>query len=164
MVRQVAKPTPPKGIRRLLFRAPILLYRLHLGWVLGHRFVLLTHTGRVSGQRRQVVLEVVEYDSAEDTLYVASGFGARAQWYRNIQARPRVTVQIGQRSTPAVATPLPPTQSGTALVEYMRRHRYLARRLMRFCGYEVDGSDEDYFAVGRDGIPIVAVTMAASPE
>lgn len=47
---------PPRTrMQRALFRAPILLDRLGLGGLLGHRFLLLTHTGRP----RQVVLEVV---------------------------------------------------------------------------------------------------------
>lgn len=51
---------PPRTrMQRALFRAPILLDRLGLGGLLGHRFLLLTHTGRTSGRPRQVVLEVV---------------------------------------------------------------------------------------------------------
>lgn len=30
---------PPRGFQRLLWRAPIWLYRLGLGWLLGHRFL-----------------------------------------------------------------------------------------------------------------------------
>jgi hypothetical protein len=51
---------PHRGALRYFF-APVSLYRLHLGWLLGHRFLLLTHTGRRSGLRRQTVLEVMEY-------------------------------------------------------------------------------------------------------
>jgi hypothetical protein len=29
----------PTGVSRLAFRLPIYLYRLNLGWVLGHRFI-----------------------------------------------------------------------------------------------------------------------------
>jgi hypothetical protein len=39
-----------------LFRAPVYLYRWHLGWLFGHRCLLLAHTGRRSGLRRQNVL------------------------------------------------------------------------------------------------------------
>jgi (p)ppGpp synthase/HD superfamily hydrolase len=47
----------PKGWRRLLLRTPLLVYRLHLGGLLGRRFPLLTHTGRRSGLRRQTDLQ-----------------------------------------------------------------------------------------------------------
>ena len=32
-----------------MFKLPLLLYRLRLGWLLGRRFMLLTHVGRRSG-------------------------------------------------------------------------------------------------------------------
>jgi deazaflavin-dependent oxidoreductase (nitroreductase family) len=46
--------------------------------------------------RRYVVLEVVDHP-ASDTYLIASGFGAKAQWFRNIQANPRVRVYAGSR-------------------------------------------------------------------
>lgn len=36
----------PRGLLRLLLRAPVALYRLRLGWLLGGRVLLLSHTGR----------------------------------------------------------------------------------------------------------------------
>lgn len=36
----------PTGALRLAFRLPIYLYRLGLGQLLGHRFMLLTHRAR----------------------------------------------------------------------------------------------------------------------
>ena len=53
---------PPRGLLRFLLRLPIWLYQLHLGFLLGHRFLLLTHTGRRSGLLRRTVVEVVSYD------------------------------------------------------------------------------------------------------
>jgi hypothetical protein len=41
------------------FRLPIHLYRLDLGWLLGHRVLLLSHRGRKSGLIRATPLEVV---------------------------------------------------------------------------------------------------------
>lgn len=160
MIRKIADPEPPTGLRRILFRAPIWLYRMHLGSLLGRRFLLLTHTGRKTGRRRRVVLEIVDHDPECRIYHLASGYGQRAQWYRNIPQHPAVTIRVGGRSTAATAAPLPPTESGRAMVEYAQRHPRLARRLMRFCGYEVDGSDQDYFAIGRDHVPIVEVTVA----
>ena len=49
----------PSGTLRLVFRLPIYLYRLNLGWLLGHRGLLLTHQGRKSGLLRETVLEVI---------------------------------------------------------------------------------------------------------
>jgi hypothetical protein len=54
----------PAGALRLAFRLPIYLYRLDLGWLLGHRFLLLVHQGRRSGLLRETVLEVLLYEPA----------------------------------------------------------------------------------------------------
>lgn len=53
---------PPAGVTRFLFRMPICFYRVRLGWLFGHRLLLLNHTGRVSGKLRRTILEVDEYD------------------------------------------------------------------------------------------------------
>jgi hypothetical protein len=36
-MRRISDPRPPAGVRRALFRLPIHLYRLRLGWLLGRR-------------------------------------------------------------------------------------------------------------------------------
>ena len=54
----------PAGALRLAFRLPIYLYRLDLGWMLGHRFLLFVHLGRKSGLLRETVLEVLLHDPA----------------------------------------------------------------------------------------------------
>ena len=50
MPEKIGKAEPPTGLARLLWRAPIWMYRLHLGRLMGGRFLLLHHTGRVSGK------------------------------------------------------------------------------------------------------------------
>jgi hypothetical protein len=51
---------PPRTrMQRALFRAPHSARPAGARGLLGHRFQLLTHTGRTSGRPRQVVLEVV---------------------------------------------------------------------------------------------------------
>jgi hypothetical protein len=71
----------PRGFFRLLMRLPIYLYRLDLGWLLGHRFLLVTHRGRRTGLLRQTVVEVLHYDPATRESVVLSALGERADWY-----------------------------------------------------------------------------------
>ncbi|MCW2882862.1 MAG: hypothetical protein JWQ95_6962 [Sphaerisporangium sp.] len=67
-------------------------------------------------------LEVVEHPSPDEYVIV-SGFGERAQWYRNVLANPNVKVSCGpRRNVPAVATPMPPAGSIAALHRYARAH------------------------------------------
>ncbi|MGR3939677.1 nitroreductase family deazaflavin-dependent oxidoreductase [Streptomyces sp. BRA346] len=161
-VRRTRVP-PPSGLRRVAFRVPVLLYRRHLGWLLGGRMLLLTHTGRTSGLPRQVVLEVTGRDPETGAYHLASGFGPGAQWYRNIQRTPHVTVQVGRRRMSAVAEPLGPEESGRLMAAYALRHPRLARGLMRMCGLETDGSAEDYHRIGRTHIPFVRVLPDQPP-
>ncbi|MFD8705429.1 nitroreductase family deazaflavin-dependent oxidoreductase [Kitasatospora sp. NPDC059648] len=152
------RPAPsPTGARRLLLRTPILLYRWHLGRLLGSRFLLLTHTGRSSGLPRRVVLEVVGRDPRSGGYLVASGFGASSQWYRNVTHTPKVNVQIGRHRFAATASALTPNESGLAMAHYAEQHPGAARLLTHFCGLSIDGTQRDYFLVGRDHIPFVAL-------
>lgn len=105
---------------RWFVRAPIALYRAGLGFAFGQRMLMLTHRGRKSGAWRFVVLEVVERPS-RDSYVVASGFGADAQWYRNVRADPRVGVSVGfGLSRPARAVPLDEAEVAETLERYRR--------------------------------------------
>lgn len=147
---------PPSGFQRLLWRAPIWLYRVGLGGLLGGRFLLLTHTGRKSGQPRQAVVEVAGFDPTTKTYTVASGFGAKSDWYRNVCTTPSVTIQVGSHRMQATAHPLSPAESGAAMVDYAHRHPSAARSLFKVIGHQVDGSDKTYRQVAEKYIPFVA--------
>ncbi len=108
--------------KRALMRMPIWIYRARLGFLFGSRTLMLEHVGRKSGARRFVVLEVVGHPSP-DTYIVASGFGERAQWFRNLMANPEVRVSVaahGPRA--ATARRLPAAEADAALAEYVSRH------------------------------------------
>lgn len=156
MPEQIKEVKPPTGFSRLLFRAPIWLYKLHLGWLMGGRFLLLNHIGRKSGQLRQAVIEVAGHDATTNTYYVASGFGRSAQWYKNILQTPEVVIQVGRQKMAVTAVALSPEKSGQKMVDYAHEHPKAAKNLMQFIGFTVDGSDEDYFVLGRDHIPFIA--------
>jgi len=107
---------------RRLMRAPIWIYKARAGALLSSRLLMLEHIGRKSGARRDVVLEVVDHPTPE-TFIVASGFGSKAQWFRNIEANPRVRVYAGSR-TPADATArvLDQHEAVSVLAAYRDRH------------------------------------------
>jgi deazaflavin-dependent oxidoreductase (nitroreductase family) len=140
---------PPRGLARLAFRLPIWLYRFGLGGLLGSRFLLLTHTGRKSGKKRQTVLEVVRYDKATTTFIVAVGFGPESDWYKNLHNNPKVTVQCGRHRWEMIANFLTPEQAGNEMLDYAQRHPQALGELARFMGYRLDGSQEDIRAMGQ---------------
>lgn len=83
------------------------------GGLIGHRILgvptLLLHTtGRRSGQRRTSALFYIEDG---DRFIVAASNGGDTRppaWLLNLQANPRVEVQIGRDKHPAVASTLRP--------------------------------------------------------
>lgn len=154
-----------RGLTRALVRAPVLAYRAGLGALLGGRFVLLTHTGRTTGRPRQVVLEVVGRGAGPGSYLVASGYGARAQWYRNVLAHPEVTYQVGRQRLRGSAYPLPAAESGRRLAEYAACHPCAAAALVRLLDHDVDGSPAAYARLGADpehGVPLVQLVPAAA--
>jgi len=116
---------------RWVVRAPVVLFRCGLGFLFAGRLVMVMHRGRRSGQRRYVVLEVVDRPS-RDVVVIASGFGERAQWYRNLEADPRCLVSVGGRSdVAAVARLLPDDESAAALERYAARYPRSWKELRR---------------------------------
>ncbi|MBK0869057.1 nitroreductase family deazaflavin-dependent oxidoreductase [Saccharopolyspora sp. HNM0986] len=156
-MRNKGRRRPPTGLARWMFRLPIQLYRLGLGRVLGSRFMLLTHTGRVTGRQRQVVVEVVGGGPHEGSYFACSGYGEKSAWYRNVLAQPQVRIQVGDRRMIADAEPLGPQQASEVMARYAARNPRAARALCRFMGFDVDGGDADFRAVGRE-LPFVRFT------
>ena len=154
----------PHPITRVLYRLPVYLYRLGLGWLLGTRFLMVEHTGRKSGRRYQTVVEVAGWDPATDTYLVASGYGLYADWYRNLKASPETIIQIGRKRLAARARHLGPEESGQAMVGYARQHPAAARGLARLLEYKVSGGEGAYRQLGETEFPFVAFEPRATGE
>jgi deazaflavin-dependent oxidoreductase (nitroreductase family) len=132
------------GVLRRIARAPLVLYRWRCGWLLGHRFLALTHRGRRTGTLHQTVLEVLAFDRASSTAVVISGFGRNADWYRNVEHDPEVVVDVSRSRYRARARTLDPDAAATALSDYERRNRLMAPVLRlvvsRLVGWRYDQS------------------------
>lgn len=83
----------PAGVLRLVFRLPVYLYRLRLGWLLGHR-------GRKSGRIYHAVLEVIRYDLATRESMVLSGWGERADTIKLLSQHPARALQDSEDEKP----------------------------------------------------------------
>jgi deazaflavin-dependent oxidoreductase (nitroreductase family) len=135
--------SPPRGVPRGARAAPRWLYRLHLGCVLGHRFLLLTHRGRRSGRLYTTVLEVARYDPATRESIVVSGWGDRANWYCNVQVAPALEIETGGQPYLPTQRFLTPKEVYRELRDYLRRHRWAMPIARRLFGLRFDGSDVD---------------------
>jgi deazaflavin-dependent oxidoreductase (nitroreductase family) len=151
MPEKIKDVQPPRGFVRLLMRLPIWIFRLHCSWLLGQRFLLLTHTGRKSGIARQTVLEVLQYQRASSIYYVLAAWAGKADWALNVEKTPDVVVTVGGRRFKARATRISPEEGERFILEYARQHPVARRVLPRLLGYRTDGTQEDFAALARLG-------------
>ncbi|HEY7183028.1 MAG TPA: nitroreductase family deazaflavin-dependent oxidoreductase [Blastocatellia bacterium] len=155
-MRRLTDFNPKCGLTRLALRLPIWLYHARLGWLLGERFLLLTHTGRMTRLPHQNVLEVIRHDRATGAFIVASGWGERADWFRNIQETPEAVITVKNRRVEVSAVHLSIREAESELLDYARRHpivfRYLAGLIM---GSQANGIEETARSMSQS-IPLVA--------
>lgn len=97
---------PARGWHRWAFRAPIALWRLGLGPLVGQALMLVTTWGRSSGLPRRTVIEyhALAGGPGTGTKYAPSAFGRRSDWYKNVQADPHVTIQTADGTEHVLAT------------------------------------------------------------
>lgn len=124
------------------------LYRLRLGWLLGHRFMLITHAGRRSGKTRRTCVMVLRFDARSGEAFVAAG-SPRADWYQNIHASPAVEVAVGARRYRPVQRFLTAGEIAQVLAWSRDHQRFRARVQSRFFGWPWPPADEDLQRLSR---------------
>ncbi len=139
-------PRPPRGIVRWLLHLPVHLFRARLGFLFGHRFLMLVQRGRKSGKTFETPLEVVHFDRVSREAVVMAGWGSQTQWLHNVDAGLATEVWIcSSRFAPAVRR-LEPDEA-QVVFEHYERHSGLPRGLIRrvlsgLLGWHYDGSPE----------------------
>ncbi len=133
----------PRRVRWLL-AAPTYVYDWNAGWLLGRRFVRLTHRGRHSGRVYRTMLEVVGEDRATGEVFVMPGLGRSAQWYRNVRTDHALEIAIGRERFRPVYRETDVAEAAKVLAAYERRNRLimpvLRLVLSRLVGWRYDGS------------------------
>ena len=141
---EIRQPGPPTGVLRALLGLPVHLYHARLGVLLGHRFLLLVHTGRKTGLHRETVLEVVRYDPVTRESVVAAGWGRRTGWLHNVEAGLAHEAWTGRERFAPAWRILPPDEAERIFADYERRNRLIApiirAVLSRLLGWRYDGT------------------------
>lgn len=105
------------------------LYRLGLGALVGRLILLLTTTGRKSGLPR---LTALQYEQVDGAFYLGSSRGTKADWYRNIQANPRVHVQVKGRRFAGTGEPVSdPVRVADFIGLRLQRHPRMIGMIMK---------------------------------
>jgi len=100
-------------------RFMLLIWRLGLGsWFeiwpkVSGRIMVITHTGRKSGLRRQTP---ANYAIVDGDIYCTAGFGAKCDWYRNLKANPQVEVWLPDGWWRGVANEVTDTEARLGLM------------------------------------------------
>lgn len=155
------------GWLRVVFAAPHPLYDRGLGWLLGGRFVRVSHVGRRSGRPYRTVLEVLEHDRRTGAVTVVSGFGRGADWFRNVTSGAPVGVDLGHGPRRADHEVLPVGEAVAVLARYEHRNRFAApvvrRALSALTGWEYRGTDADRRRLAEE-LPMVRLTPARGSQ
>jgi deazaflavin-dependent oxidoreductase (nitroreductase family) len=149
----------PTGIFKHFLHAPTWLYRAHLGFLLGNRFLMIEHSGRKSGNSYRTVLEVAGRYPGKNEWIVTSGTGPNADWYRNLQANGIDAVWIGSTRNEASVRFLEADEAARVMAKYETDHPKTATKLFESMGVSYDGTDEGRICLMRQ-IPMVSFTVA----
>jgi deazaflavin-dependent oxidoreductase (nitroreductase family) len=161
MIRHAPNATTIK-----LLRAPTHLYDWHAGWILGRRFLRLTHIGRRSGHRYQTMLEVIGENRTTREVIVIAGLGRSANWYLNLQVHEATEVAIGRERFTPRHRQLGESEARTVLAEYERRNRLITpivRRVLSWLvGWRYDGTDTARRRLVAE-LPVIGLRSADRP-
>jgi deazaflavin-dependent oxidoreductase (nitroreductase family) len=129
-------------------KMPLVLYRLDLGWMLGKRFMRLTHVGRKSGKVYHTVLAVLRFDEQTREIFAVSPW-SESHWYRNIQAAPALEVEtgdlvIGRVHYTPVQRNLTPEELAELLIAFRERYPFFSRMVARIPGWKIDSTYEEF--------------------
>jgi len=105
-----------------------ILYALGLGPIVGKIILLLTTTGRKSGQPRVTPLQYEEIDGA---YYLGAARGLQADGVRNLQANPKVEVRVkARRFRGSAEVVTDPSRIADFLEVRLERHPHMVGLMM----------------------------------
>ena len=93
----IRRRNPRNLLLRVVLGTPRLLYATPLRYVMGRWYLRLKHQGRRTGKTYSTLLDVIHVDRTTGEVFVSSGWGQDADWWRNIKATPALEVTIGRR-------------------------------------------------------------------
>ena len=142
------KTAKPPAFMIPMLKLPLLLYRLHLGWMFGHRFLLLTHKGRRSGKIRQTVLAVLRFDPKTKEIMAVSAWST-SEWYKNILATPALQVETGFTRYVPVHRPLTSEEIAQLFENYCRERPIFSRIVCRIPGWKWNSSPAEFLELAE---------------
>jgi deazaflavin-dependent oxidoreductase (nitroreductase family) len=131
----------PGPVFKWLFKVPVFFYKIGLP-LFGGFILLLTTTGRKSGQPRHTPLEY-RRETGTGNMIITAGWGGQTDWRKNIEANPRVHVQAGWKKFDAIAEKLTDAEVADFLAEALRINPRSERIWSRWAGEPVRAEDRE---------------------
>lgn len=113
----------PGRIWRRIFRFPVVLYRLGLGFLISRSVLLLTTKGRKTGRPSVAAVGYIRRPKTGN-LYLTAGWKGESNWYKNVMANPRVRVQLGRHRFEGLVAPAAEADAFSVIQEYNRRNPF----------------------------------------
>ena len=147
----------PSTLVKALFKVPVWMYQAHLGFLFFGSLIVIVHRGRKSGNRYVTGLEMI--GRRDDELFVLSLWGAKSDWYRNIEANGVDELWDGTKRTGASFRVVASDEAFGILSKTEKAHKRLVRFFWprMYPGY--DFTDESRRALADSGV-IVAFTAS----
>jgi len=128
----------PGRLALFVFRLPLPLYRVGLGWLfLGRTFLVLTHVGRKTGKPYATAAMVLTEDETTGEAVICSVWGPDADWIRNLNAGPALRVQVGGTSFVPEHRFLTQEEAFAVGVRFRRRHPWRVRMVRGVLGVDL---------------------------
>ena len=107
---------------------PIYAWRFGLGPVIGRYFMIISQINHKTGNLSKTSVEYFQIDGIK---YITNVFGIQSEWYRNILANPRVTIQTSDGSEQMVAVPITQDDEIITIIEWLlqRNPKFIQRYL-----------------------------------
>jgi deazaflavin-dependent oxidoreductase (nitroreductase family) len=135
----------PNRLLKFFFKVPVWVHKMGFGgWerLVGAQWMLITTKGRKTGKPRDTMVDVMDYDKTSDTYYIEAAYGARADWYKNIQANPVFEAKVGRRKFKARAGALTTEGASEMLVQFYRSKPTYTRSVMAMAGMKFKDETE----------------------
>jgi deazaflavin-dependent oxidoreductase (nitroreductase family) len=122
--------------------------------------LVLTTTGRKSGRPHVTPLQ---YEMVDDAYYVASARGRSADWFRNIEVNPQVTVEAKAGRFTALAEPITEPERIAGYLEMRRRrHPAMIKAMLLMHGLPPRSDRDDLLRLGQK-LALVILRPSTSP-
>jgi len=114
------------GVLRVFSRVHITIYRWTGGIIgeriFGNRMLLLTTTGRKTGQPRTKPLAYLTDGDALVIVAGAAGAAKQPDWWLNLESHPVAQIQVGRRRLQVSATRALPEEQQRLWARYLAQH------------------------------------------